>query len=90
MARWPAVDIIPLFHHATWHPVPLMPIMISEDTTANNIQIVENIVRDQLNLTDNFFEQEPPPVILVGGDQKTVSQLFSAKFSAGDCASAYD
>lgn len=89
MAKWPAIDILPPPHHATRHPIPLMPIMISEDTTANNIRIVENI-REQLDLSDEFFEQTPPPVILVGGDQKTVSRLFSAKSSAGDCISAYD
>lgn len=90
ISQWPTVDVLPPPHHETRHPVPLMPIMISEDTTANNIQIVENIVKTHLGLTDAFFNQKPPPVILVGGDQKTVSRLFSAKFSAVDNTAAYD
>lgn len=73
IAQWPVVDILIPPSHETRHPVPLMPIMISEDTTANNIQIIDNIIREQIGLPDSFFEDEPRPAIVVGGDQKTVS-----------------
>ena len=44
--------------------------MISENTMANNIQILKNITRTQLGLINAFFSQELFPVILVGGGSK--------------------
>lgn len=64
--------------------------MITKNTTANNIHIVENIIREQLDITDEFFNQKPLPVVLIERDQKTVSYLFFAKYFAGNCSSAYN
>jgi hypothetical protein len=43
---------------------------MDQNTTSNNIEVLRNILREQCELQDNFFDQKP--AILVGGDNKTL------------------
>lgn len=69
-------------------PIPLLPIFMDQNTTSNNIEVLRNILREQCELQDNFFDQKP--AILVGGDNKTLNRMWSAKHAATDNSVEYD
>ena len=87
-ATFPVVELVDIPEPSRRMPVPMMPIQISENTTVGNIQILEDIFRNQLGLSDGYFESRP--AVLVGGDAKTVNRMWSAIYSAGENISAYD
>jgi hypothetical protein len=53
-----------------------MPIQLSENTTVNNIAIIDNILIEQLGMKEEFNDH---PTMLVGGDNKTLNRMWSAK-----------
>ena len=81
-AAYPVVDRISMPEGARHVPIPLMPIQTSENTTSGNIEILQNIFREQLALSDEYFDQGP--AIIVGGDAKTVNRMWSAIHGVGD------
>jgi len=64
-----------------------MPIQLSENTTVNNIAIIDNILIEQLGMKEEEFNDHP--TILVGGDNKTLNRMWSAKRTAVDNTSEY-
>ena len=88
-AEMPVVDLLGIPPSDIRKPIPLMPIQTDESTTANNIQILHNIFRDQLKLCDEHFELENP-VHPVGGDNKTLNRMWSAKCGADGNTSKYN
>jgi hypothetical protein len=52
-----------------------MPIQLSENTTVNNIAIIDNILIEQLGMKEEEFNDHP--TILIGGDNKTLTQLIT-------------
>ena len=69
-------------------PIPLLPVFMDQNTTSNNIEIVRNMLREQCELQDDFFDQKP--ALLAGGDNKTLNRMWSAKQAAGDNSTEYD
>jgi hypothetical protein len=63
-----------------------MPIQLSENTTVNNIAIIDNILIEQLGMKEEFNDH---PTMLVGGDNKTLNRMWSAKRTAVDNTSEY-
>jgi hypothetical protein len=90
LTQWPKVQLISPQEHSRNldQPIALMPIQIDESTITGNIDIISNILRDQLGLDDSFFETRP--VVLIGGDNKTLNRMWSAKTGAVDNTGAYD
>lgn len=70
-------------------PVPLMPVMKDESTVANNIEIIRNLLREQLEIPDDVFEMDEP-VFLLGGDNKTCNRIWSAIQASSGNMLAYD
>jgi len=59
-----------------------MPIQLSENTTVNNIAIIDNILIEQLGMKEEEFNDHP--AILIGSDNKTLNRMWSAKRTAVD------
>ena len=54
--EWPAIEPLEILPAHLRKPVPLMPIQLSENTTANNIAIIDNILIEQLGMTEEEFK----------------------------------
>jgi len=65
-----------------------MPIQLSENTTVNNIAIIDNILIEQLGMKEEEFNDHP--AILIGSDNKTLNRMWSAKRTAVDNTSEYE
>jgi hypothetical protein len=86
--KFPRLEPLPPPPAGIRRPIPLLPIFMDQNTTSNNIEVLRNILREQCELQDNFFDQKP--AILVGGDNKTLNRMWSAKHVAVDNSAEYD
>ena len=66
--------------------VPII-IQLSENTTVNNIAIIDNVLIEQLGMKEEEFNDHP--TILIGGDNKTLNRMWSAKRTAVGYTSEY-
>ena len=87
--EFPKLEPLPPPPASIRRPIPLLPIFMDQNTTSNNIEILRNILREQCELQDNFFDQKP--AIPVGGDNKTLDRMLSAKRLTGrDSSTEYE
>jgi hypothetical protein len=86
----PEIDRINMSKEEVRRSMPLFPIQLDESTTKNNIEILRNIHVDQCKLPSKFFETKPGPVLLVGGDNKTIQKQWKISLTSAENDGVYD